>query len=232
MNIPYWLRLAIERHPSLYMRLLRIKNNGRAFEKVMLSDATELIVEGFPRCANSFAAQSIRLLCRAHGRELRFATHAHSPAHVIAGLRMGKPALVLIREPTGAITSLQALALQSGSRVEGTNGLIRRYIQFYEMLMTYRDSMVISEFTRTTSQYPSVIHELNQRFDLGLPEVDTQEELEELVIPVSQEHLAPSGGRELIKKRVREDFEKSAKLDLLKRAEQTYMEFIAYDGRH
>lgn len=216
----------IEKRPALYMCLLRLKNRGRTFEKVMLSEATELVVEGFPRCANSFAAQSIRLLSRVHGRELRFATHAHSPAHVIAGLRLNKPALVVIREPKAAIVSLQALSLQSGARVEGTNNLLKRYIHFYEMLMPYRSQLVISRFERTTSDYPSVIRELNERFDLGLPQVESQAELEALVVPASKEHLSPSEGRNRVKEKFQAAFDEHANRQLIARAMQAYRNFV------
>lgn len=226
MNIPFCLRLAIEKSPSIYMRLLRLKNKGRKFERFIVCDETDLVIEGFPRCANSFATQSIRLLTRAQERDFRFATHAHSPAHVIAGLRMKKPTLVVIREPKAAITSLQALWCQSGVSIQTVNGLLKRYIQFYEMLMPYRAQMVISEFSRTTTDYPSVLLELNTRFGLELPEVKTQEELEALVIPASPEHLSPSSDRDTVKKKILTNFEKTVNWELLERAERTYRSFL------
>ena len=227
MNMPFCLRLAIERRPALYMRLLWLKNSGRKFERYIVCEDTELVVEGFPRCANSFAAQCIRLLCRANGRELRFATHAHSPAHVVAGLRLEKPTLVVVREPVAAITSLQALWMQSGISIQSVNGLLRRYIQFYEMLHPYRGEIVISDFSKTTSDYPSVIRELNERFNLNLPEVGSHEELAALVIPASKEHLSPSGKRDEVKVAIRKNFEAKAESRLVERAEQAYRNFIA-----
>lgn len=208
------------------MPLLRLKNRGRKFERFIVCNETDLVIEGFPRCANSFATQSIRLLTRQQGRDFRFATHAHSPAHVIAGLRLKKPTLVVIREPKAAITSLQALWSQSGVSIQAVNDLLKRYIQFYEMLMPYRAQMVVSEFRRTTTAYPSVLLELNTRFDLKLPEVKTQEELEALVIPASPEHLSPSLDRDTVKKRIQTNFEKTVNRELLEHAELTYRNFL------
>lgn len=226
MNMPFWLRLAIEKRPALYMRMLRIKNKGRKFERFIVSDETDLVIEGFPRCANSFATQSIRLLTREQGRDFRFATHAHSSAHVVAGLRIGKPTLVVIREPKSAIISLQALWRQSGISIQSVNGLLKRYIQFYEMLMPYRTDIVVSDFKRTTAEYPGVIRELNERFDLGLPEVETQEELEALVIPASPEHLSPSKDRDTVKREIRENFEKRVDPKLLDHGYLAYRNFL------
>ena len=227
MNIPMSFRLLIEKSPLIYMALLRIKNRGRKFERFIVSDQTDLVVKGFPRCANSFAVQSIRLLCRRDGRTFRFATHAHSPAHVVAGLNLGKPTLVVIREPRAAITSLQALWRQSGVSIQSVNGLLKRYIQFYEMLLPYREHMVVSEFKRTTTEYPSVIRQLNQRFALYLPEVETQEELEALVIPASKAHLSPSNDRESVKREIRANFDQTVDPRLLESAVLAYQNFIA-----
>lgn len=226
MNIPSCIRLAIERMPCLYMSLLRIKNKGRNFERFIVCDETELVVEGFPRCANSFAAQSIRLLCRKEGRQIRLATHSHSPAQVVAGLRLNKPTLVLIREPRAAITSLQALSRQSGVSTQNVNGLLKRYIQFYEMLQPFREQMVVAEFKRTTSEYPEVIRELNRRFDLSLPEVEDQEALEALVIPNSKAHLSPSEDRDAVKQEIQAMYDLQADQRLVARAEHAYRNFI------
>lgn len=226
MNIPMSFRLLIEKSPTIYMVLLRIKNRGRKFERFIVSDQTDLVVEGFPRCANSFAVQSIRLLCRRDGREFRFATHAHSPAHVLSGLRLGKPTLVVIREPKAAITSLQALWRQSGVSVQSVNELLKRYAQFYEMLIPYRNQMVISEFRRTTSDYPSVIRELNERFKMNLSVVESHSDLEKLVMPQSKAHLGPSDDRDAIKQETRIYFDQQADPKLLERAKRAYLDFV------
>lgn len=95
------------------------------------------------------------------------------------------------------------------------------------MLLPYREQIVVSEFKRTITDYPSVIRELNARFSLGLEEVETQGELEELVIPVSKEHLGPSIDRDLVKKETRANFDSSADPQLLQRATEAYHKFIA-----
>jgi hypothetical protein len=86
--------------------------------------------------------------------------------------------------------------------------------------------MVVSEFKRTTTKYPGVIRELNQRFDLGVPEVETQDELEALVIPASKEHLSPSKDRESVKRVIRANFDKTVDPMLLQRAVSAYQNFI------
>jgi hypothetical protein len=226
MNMPFAVRRLIEHFPSIYILLLQLKNRGRKFEKYIVSKETDLVVEGFPRCANSFAAQSIRLLCRQQGRELRFATHAHSSAQIKVGLKLRKPTLVLIREPKAAIISLLALNQQSGVPERGVNDLLKRYIFFYESLYLLRDQFVVSDFKRTTTVYPEVIQELNRRFDLNLPEVESQSDLDALVMPASKKHLGPSCERDVIKNEVRDRFEIEVSRELFAHADHVYRNFI------
>src|SRR5437773_3659904 len=63
---------------------------------------TEIVIEGFPRSATSFAVAAFRL---AQDREVVVGHHVHSPAQVIEAVRRGVPAIVLVREPEEAALS-------------------------------------------------------------------------------------------------------------------------------
>ena len=219
------IRLLAERWPWFYVLLLRICYKGKKFEKHIISERTSIVVEGFPRSGNSFAAQAIRLITRRHGKQWRFATHFHSPAHVVYALRYRKPILVVIRRPVDAIVSLRALWGQNNVRVPSVNHLLRRYIQFYEMLLVVRKSIIVADFDTVISDLNKVIHRLNCRFHIDIPENYSQAEIEGMVMPTSGEHLGPSDRRDEVKVRERKLFFETAKPKLLEQANEVYTTF-------
>ena len=85
-------------HPSLYLPFAR----RRYGPDMSFNDRTEIVIEGFPRSANSFAVNAFVL---AQGRPVHVAHHVHAAAQVLAAGRAGVPAILLIREPTDAIVS-------------------------------------------------------------------------------------------------------------------------------
>lgn len=146
------LRNAVARHPALYMALAR--RNGK---RGLLAADTELVIEGFPRCANSFAEAAFRV---AQPRPVKLAHHTHAPAHVIAGVRQGVPTLVLVREPDRAVASLIVRDSQNYRPEE----CFREYIGFYETVRPFADGFVAADFTQVTADFGAVIGAINARF--------------------------------------------------------------------
>src|SRR5437773_4880663 len=63
---------------------------------------TEIVIEGFPRSATSFAVAAFQM---AQDHTVDIAHHTHSPSQVIEAVRRGIPTLLLVREPEDAILS-------------------------------------------------------------------------------------------------------------------------------
>jgi hypothetical protein len=93
-------RNAIALRSRLYMALAR-----QGGKDGLVDRSTELVIEGFPRCANSIAEAAFRL---AQERPVRLAHHAHAAAHVLAAVEAGVPTLVLVRDPDQAVPSMIA----------------------------------------------------------------------------------------------------------------------------
>src|SRR6266487_5999519 len=94
------LRTRVSEHPGLYLSFARRKYPGPSPE--VISSDTELVIDGYTRSASTFAVYAFQL---SQEKPVRLAHHLHAPAQLIAAARRGVPALVLIREPQGAILS-------------------------------------------------------------------------------------------------------------------------------
>src|SRR5215472_5623100 len=80
--------------PTLYLPFARIKYPGPSPE--VIGPDTELVIDGYTRCASTFAVYALQL---AQPQPVRLAHHLHAPAQLVEATRMRVPALALIREP-------------------------------------------------------------------------------------------------------------------------------------
>ena len=114
LNYPKWYigrrsSDLLEKMPSLYLNVMRLRWRGSPASQRLIFSETDVVIEGFPRSANSFALAAFRSVNQGG---LRIATHVHSPAQVLYAVENDIPAMVLIREPDEAILSLGAYAVQ------------------------------------------------------------------------------------------------------------------------
>jgi hypothetical protein len=147
-----WLQTHAGRHPAaLYgqYRLAR-KDQGR-----VVTLETQLVIEGFPRSANSFARVAFN---KAQKGTVRIATGLHVPAQVIRAARWRIPTLVLIRRPKDAVLSF---AIRDPISVEQA---LKYYLSFYETVESYSDAYVLGTFEEVTGDFGRVIQRLNERF--------------------------------------------------------------------
>jgi hypothetical protein len=138
------------RHPAIFSTYYRLKREDR-----VVQPTTQLVIEGYPRSANTFAVWAFR---QAQHEEVRLAHHLHHPAQVIQAARWKVPALVLIREPKDAVISWVVRDPQP------VDLALRHYISFYETVAYYRDAYVLGSFEEVTADYGVVIERLNDRF--------------------------------------------------------------------
>ncbi|MEA2509160.1 MAG: hypothetical protein QOG21_1242 [Actinomycetota bacterium] len=130
----------------------------------MISALSEVVIDGYTRSASTFAVYAFQL---AQSRPVRMAHHLHAPAQLIAAAKMGKPTLLVIREPKGAILS----QLIREPEVTLANALVA-YARFHNCLMPYRSSFIVGDFEEVTRDFGSVIHRMNLRFGTSFGEFD------------------------------------------------------------
>lgn len=146
--------------PTLYLPFARRKYPGPSPE--VISSDTEFVIDGYTRCASTFAVYALQL---PQPRPVRLAHHLHAPAQLIQAARNGVPALAVIREPQGAILS----QLVQEPWVALKDALVA-YARFYECLLPYRGKFVVADFEQVTKDFGSVIRNVNIRFGTDFAE--------------------------------------------------------------
>jgi hypothetical protein len=159
-RVRHRLRAHVSEHPVLYLPFARHKYPGPSPE--VISSQTRLVIDGYTRSATTFAVYAFQL---AQDTPVRLAHHLHAPAQLIAAARSGIPALVLIREPQGAV--LSQVIREPGVTLPGA---LISYRRFYTSLIPYLDSFVIGEFEQVTHDFGAVTRRLNQRFGTSFAE--------------------------------------------------------------
>jgi hypothetical protein len=228
-RIKYSVMTRLAPYPSLAVPLARLRGEGE-----LVDSRTDLVVESYPRCASSFAIAAFRLA--QEPRSLRVAHHTHASGHVIAGIRLGIPALVLIREPEGAVVSSR---IRHPARTYAD--LLRGFCAFYEPLVPHRGDLVVGTFDEVIGgELGAITRRLNARFGTTYAEFEpTQENVARVMREIDQDWRArrgdgerlerviprPSPVREGLKSKMQERYAVEAPQKLRQRAEELYSWF-------
>lgn len=120
-----------------------------------VGDRTELVIEGFPRSANTYALAAFTC---ANGPRTVVASHLHAAASVAAGVRRELPVIVVLRDPLDACVSLlQRQPVRPSSA-------LRAYVRFHERITPLVPDLVVSDFPVTTRSFGTTIEAANRRF--------------------------------------------------------------------
>ena len=141
----------ISRRPALILPFERLRHPDLAFQR-----STELVIEGYPRSANTFAVLAFE---SAQRHPIRIAHHLHVSAQVIAAVRHGVPCMVIIREPEDAIVSFLLR-----DRTISPAIALRRYVDFYSSLIPFRSGFVVVPFQEVVTSFGTSIDRLNLTF--------------------------------------------------------------------
>lgn len=222
----------LEYWPRLYCGVMRLRHRRT---KRIVSPKTVICIEGFPRCANSFAVQAFHAANDPEHRA-HIATHLHSPAHILECLRRRIPTIVLIREPQTALVSWLALAVQlgklKGRQLQPENQARRmaywtqRYAAFYERLLPFKDKFVSASFEETTTDFGAVLRRVNSLFDTDFAEFQHETARVEAIFSNSKVHLSPSSERNAVKESIYPIYNAASNLVARERAEASYVRFI------
>jgi len=157
MRLKTKLKHVLGRNPTIFVPAYRVFGSRHAVNEALVSSDTQLVIEGYPRSANTFAVIAFAL---AQDRRVEIAHHLHVESQIIYAAKRHIPALVLIRNPADAIRSF--LARDPSIEQEWA---IRRYVQFYNAVWRVRDRVLVADFSRVTNDFGSVVHALNRKFD-------------------------------------------------------------------
>ncbi len=138
----------------VYLSFARHKYPGPSPE--VIGSDTELVIDGYTRSATTFAVYAFQL---SQDKPVRLAHHLHAPAQLIQAARHNVPALLLIRDPQGAVLS----QLVREPDVALRDALVA-YCRFYACLLPHQDAFVVGEFEDVTRDFGSVTRRINERF--------------------------------------------------------------------
>jgi hypothetical protein len=148
----YNAKTLLAQFPSIAIPMQRVRGRG----EVIGSD-TDIVIEGFPRSASTFAVAAFRLA--QEPRTMVIAHHTHMPAQVLEAVRRRIPALVLIRGCEDAVISY--LIRNPDQPVRPA---LRGYLRFYEPLLRVRGGFVVGPFEQVIADFGAVIRRVNERF--------------------------------------------------------------------
>ena len=185
-SLRYTLVSFLGRHASLFA--LYYRRHPR-FGRLVVRPDSEIVIEGYPRCANSFSVLAFE---RAQQRPMHIGHHLHAPAQIALGVKYGIPVLALIREPIGAAASL----ITRHPEITAEQAL-RQYVSFYECVRRYGDRVVLADFRKITSDYAQVIEAVNRRFNTAFrPYVNSAAEDEAVFKAIDSLNSENEGGAE------------------------------------
>jgi len=147
------LQRVIGRYRFLYYPLYFLLGKKR---ELAVHSGTEIVIEGFPRSANSFSVVAFE---QAQQRSVEIAHHLHIPAQIIQGVRQGIPVMVLVRHPVSAVSSLVVREPYLDLKTA-----LNDYINFHKSILPYRKSYLVARFEDVTSNYSKVMDDLNRHF--------------------------------------------------------------------
>ena len=228
-KLRYEVQTIVAQHPAVALPLARLRGHG-----VPLGPRTEIVIEGFPRSANSFA---VAAFARAQGRKPEIAHHVHAPAQILGAANRNIPAIALVRNPEDAV--LEYVIKKPEITISQA---LRGYVRFYEPLLPSRGAFVTGVFDEVTSDFGAVIRRVNERFGTAFKEFQHSEDnaratLDELDrywrgILGSGEQLEivvgrPSAIRDEMKSRLRDGYHAASLAGLRARARTLYERMAA-----
>lgn len=198
---------------------------------------TDIVLEGYPRSANSYFEAALRAKLSA---DVRLAHHTHSRGQIDEAVRLGKPCVVLVRNPIDAIVS----HLEESERLSSPNVLLREYKIFYNRIRKYNDKIVLVSFESATRDTKRTIDELVARFALSIKsnlgvECSSEEVMKNLthaaqervgITPAYRRAQTPEqkNQRDVLRRDIRESVTATSRASLIESANEMYNELRPY----
>ncbi len=156
-RLKFSVRLYLGRYPNLFFPIYGIKKTNK---DLFISKETQLVVSAYPRTANTFFVVALEQI---QTKPISIAHHLHVPALALEAIKRGLPTVILIRNPKEAIISL---VIRENHIT--LNQAINAYKAFYQCLLVHKNKILIAHFSAIINDLPSIITNINSRFNLNL----------------------------------------------------------------
>jgi hypothetical protein len=221
------MRVAVGCHPWLFYPLYGLVPVNR---QLSVRRDIELVIEGFPRSANTFAVLAFQ---QAQTRKVGISHHMHVPAQIIRASHWGIPAIVLVRNPKDAVASYIMRKPELSIR-----DALNCYTRFYKSVYPYRNDYITATFEEIISDFSSIICRVNSKFNTKFVESTPKDsDLEKIFRKIdsieSRDGIGmlgasrPSSSKNTLKKQLLEEINSFENRNYLSTAESTYLKFIS-----
>jgi hypothetical protein len=131
----------IRQHPALYFSIV---GRRESVKRLRAHKNTELVVEAFPRSANT---TSVLALFHAQGESFRVGHHLHVAAHIKYAVKHAIPCLVIMRNPLDCVASL--MVMRKGGN---PSHFLKDYIDFARVVERCLQEVVVVDFGDVTQR--------------------------------------------------------------------------------
>lgn len=158
-------RLILDRHRRAAIRLFFLETPGldrvytafnRTARERSVTRATDLVIEGYPRSANTRAVVAFQV---ANGGGHKIASHLHIARSIRRAARLARPTVLIVREPLAVLRSFRTFAM-----LPEAADFLDHYADFHEGVLPYLDRVVVARFEDVVQDYGSVIQRVNEKF--------------------------------------------------------------------
>lgn len=166
------LKAAARRNPFALQAAWKCRNwipTMRGPHRKVVERGDDALIDGFPRSANTFAWEAF---LTSQPRPLKVGNHFHTPAQFMLARKYGVPAMLVLREPLAAASSLVVF-----DEAEYTpRSTLRYFVDFHRPLLAITTSFVIAPFEEVTRDFGKSIDRMNERFGTDFETFDHSEE--------------------------------------------------------
>lgn len=138
-----------------------------------INDATDIVIEGFPRSGNTFAVFAFR---QSQLAATNVASHIHHLAPLHVARRRELPLLIVARDPLPCLASYLVAAPHGRPA-----GVLREYIHHHTGVLGFQRDAVFATFDQVTEDFSAVIDRVNARFGTAFDGFDHSAENEAVV---------------------------------------------------
>lgn len=222
-DLHHLINLSIGLYPSLYYKIYARKYPANRFA---VNKNTEICIEGFPRCANTYSACAFKLV----NRDVKLGHHHHVPAQIFKSISFGIPTVVVIRNPEDAVASL--LVLKNSIKADI---YIKSFIKFYKSIVPVFDKVIVAHFPQIIENFNHTIEAVNRKYNKDFNLIDNIENRKEEIYKILNEfngkfekrdikrHFIPNEEKENFKKKVIKYVKES---QLLPEANKLYLHIV------
>jgi hypothetical protein len=161
-RLRYDARELISKYPAFYFPYVRLTHPGGRGK--IVSDDTEVVIDGFTRSASTFAVMAFQL---SQDRPVRVARHLHAAAQLREAAKRGLPTILTIRDPESTV--LSAVAREPHLTI---GQALRSYVRFYMRIAPVCSRFVVADFAQVTKDFGMVVRRLNQKFGTSFCEFE------------------------------------------------------------